>query len=119
MHRWLTGVYVFGVLLAVAVAWFPSFMSRAGSVVLFVGLMRMIWQARKHSVPRSPLHYLPFLVGANLIWMGLPLPVDAMTEAWADCLFLVLSVALLGGLHVYNALSTRPVLGTNPHYERG
>jgi hypothetical protein len=119
VHRWLTGVYVVGALVAVVVAWFPSFMCRAGSAVLFVGLMRMIWQNRKNPPRQSPLYYVPFLVGTNLIWMGLPLPVDVMTKAWADCLFLAATVALLGGLYAYNALSPRAALGNNPHSEEG
>jgi hypothetical protein len=119
MHRWLIGAYSFGAALAVAVAWFPSFMCRAGRAVLFVGLIRMIWQSRHDTARYSLLFYLPFLVGTNLIWMGLPLPVDTMTKAWADCLFLASTVILLSALHAYNALSLRAVLGTNPHSEQG
>src|SRR5687767_7443609 len=105
-HRWLMGAYMFGVLLAIAAAWIPSFLCRAGGVVLFVGLMHMILRRqaafRKGVEKESLLHYAPFLVGTNLIWMGLPWPVDAMSKAWADCLFLAGSVALLSGLSIYN-----------------
>jgi hypothetical protein len=110
-HRWLMGAYIFGAVLAIAVAWFPSFMCRAGSAVLLVGLIHMIWQRQialqkgqqaQARLQQSMLHYAPFLVGTNLIWMGLPWPVDALSKASADCLFLGGSVALLSGMYVYN-----------------
>jgi peptidoglycan/LPS O-acetylase OafA/YrhL len=132
-HHWLMTVYGFGALVALAVAWIPSFMCRSGSAVLVVGLLHMMWQRRnavrkgleeQAKVHASLLHYAPFLVGTNLIWMGLPLPVDAMTKAWADCVFLAGSIGLLSVIYVYNyralnALSDAAVLGTNPHSEEG
>jgi hypothetical protein len=70
--------------------------------------MYMIWQ-RKATFPKglegqSLVHYAPFLVGTNLIWMGLPWPVDVMAKAWSDCLFLAGSVVLLSTLYLYNHL---------------
>ena len=107
-----------------AVIWFPSFMCRAGSAALLTGCIYMMWQRRSAAVPVSVIHYAPFLVGTNLIWMGLPWPVDVMTKAWADCLFLASSVGLLSIVYIcnyraLNALSDVAVLGTNPHSEEG
>ena len=130
-HKWLMMAYIFGAVTALAVAWFPSFMCRAGSAVLLVGLLHMMSQSRRalrggfeeqRCLRRSPLFYAPFLVGTNLIWMGLPLPVDAVSKALADCAFLVLTVVLLGVLYAYNncalnALSDLSHLGNNPHSE--
>lgn len=132
-HRWLMGVYVFGAVLALVTAQFPSFMCRAGSAVLLSGLAHMTWQRRcalregheeQRRLRKSVLYYAPFLVGTNLIWMGLPLPVDAVLKASADCGFLAATVVLLGGLYLYNnrdsnALSDLSILGTNPHSEEG
>jgi hypothetical protein len=132
-HQWLMAVYSFGAVVAVGVAWFPSFLCRAGGAVLLVGLIHMICQRRSAlrkgmvelaRLRRSLLHYTPFLVGTNLIWMGLPLPLGAIAKASADLLFLGGSVGLLSVLYIYNnrglnALSGVALLGTNPHSEEG
>src|ERR1044071_8914007 len=75
--------------------YFPFPMSRIGSVVLMVALAHMIWQvyaARRDAPPTEPsepcpalaqldaqirlvqsmIYNLPFVVGANLFFMGLP-----------------------------------------------
>ena len=109
--RWIVVVYIFGAAVALAAAWFPSFLCRAGSAVLLVGLIHMIWQrhsARRQGVEaqnklrRSVLYYVPFLVGANLLWMGLPFPVEAMAKAWSNFAFLGGSVLSLAGTYIYN-----------------
>src|SRR5216110_385083 len=110
-YKWLMMAYIFGGVLAVATAWFPSFMCRAGSAVLLVGLLHMMSQSRRaltkgfeeqRRLRKSALFYAPFLVGTNLIWMGLSLPVDAVSKALADCGFLAATVVLLSGLYAYN-----------------
>jgi hypothetical protein len=126
-HRWLLLAYIFAAAVAVAAVWFPSGLCRVGSAVLLVGLAHMTWQSRnalRTASRRSVLFYAPFLVGTNLIWMGLPLSVDPVSEALADCGFLIGSVVLLGALYVYNnrapnALSDLSHLGNNPHSGRG
>jgi len=104
-------VYISGAILAIAVAWFPSFLCRAGSAVLLIGVIQMIWQSHcalrqgfeaQTRLRTSVLFYAPFLVGTNLIWMGLPLPIDPVRKALADCAFLVFTVILLSGLYIYN-----------------
>jgi hypothetical protein len=50
----------------------------------------------------SLIHNLPFLVGANLFFMGLPGPGSAEAKAWLDCGFLLGTVLLFGGLYVAN-----------------
>lgn len=110
-HRWLMGVYFFGAAVAVTVAWFPSFFCRAGSAVLLVGFGHMIWQRRSAlregfdaqvRLSRSVLYYVPFLTGANLVWMGLPIPVEPIAKAWSHCAFLAGTVLLLAGTYIYN-----------------
>jgi hypothetical protein len=111
-YRWLMMVYIFSAMVAVAVAWFPAFLCRAGSAVLLVGLMHMMWQSHcavrkgieeQKRLRQSALFYAPFLVGTNLIWLGMPLPVDAVSKALLDCAFLAATVVLLGGLYAYNS----------------
>jgi len=111
-YRWLTVVYIFAAGVGIAVAWFPSFLCRAGSAVLLIGLTHMMWQSRsalrkgfeaQKRLRQSVLFYAPFLVGTNLIWMGMALPVDAVSKALLDCAFLAATVVLLGGLYVYNS----------------
>lgn len=98
--------------MAVVAALFPSFLCRAGAGVLLAGLARMIWQRRlalrqgveaQIRLCRSVLYYVPFLTGANLIWMGLPVPAaEGMAKACADCAFLFASSLLLAAVYVYN-----------------
>ena len=111
-HCWLMIVYSFGALIAIAVAWFPAFLCRAGSGILLVGLANMIWQSRnaRRQSPRSVLFYAPFLAGTNLIWMGLSLPVDAVSKALADCAFLGLTTLLLALVYVYNSRALKCVV---------
>ena len=132
-YRWLMVVYIFGALVAMGVACFPSFLCRVGSAVLLIGLGHMMWQSHcarrkgfqeQKRLRQSVLFYAPFLVGTNLIWMGLSLPVDAVSKALADCGFLAATVVLLSGLYAYNhrisnALSDLSGLGNNPHSECG
>ena len=110
-HRWLMAVYILGASLALATMWFPSFLCRAGSAVLLVGFGHMIWQRRcalrkgpdaQIKLRRAVLYYVPFLNGANLLWMGLPVPVEPMAKAWSNCAFLAGSVLLLAGTYIYN-----------------
>jgi len=118
-HQCLMAIYGFGVVVAASMAWFPSFLCRAGSAVLLVGLIHMIWQRRcalhkgLEELARlcsSLLHYAPFLVGTNLIWMGLPLPLDGVAKASVDLLFLAGTIGLLSVLYVYNNRAAKCVV---------
>lgn len=115
-HRCLIIVYLLGICVSLAVAWFPSFLCRAGSGVLLIAFAHMIWQRqsalRKGPIAqlrlrRSALYYVPFLAGANLVWMGLPAPIQPMAKAWSNCAFLAGSVLLLAGAYLYNLRTIR------------
>ncbi len=56
---------------------------------------------------RSAFYNLPFLVGANLVFMGLPMTENPVTEAWYDCLFLAVSVMLMAACYMFNQAVVR------------
>jgi len=109
--------------------WSPFGLNRIGSFILLVALVHMIWKVyaasrealgRRREQTEDPLlsnlakvdaqirliqsliHNLPFLVGANLFFIGLPGPGSAEAKAWLDCAFLLGTVLLLSGSYVAN-----------------
>jgi len=112
----------------------PSSLSRVGSVILIIALLQMIWkiqQARRAGLSsnktesdpsglpelirldaqinlvQSMIFNLPFVVGANLFFMGLPDTGRRETKAWLDCVFLLGTVILFGTLYVLNQQTVR------------
>ena len=98
---------------------FPFPLSRVGSVVMVIGFGFMIWRCKRGaavaaSAPsvrrdlalveeqiafaQSMLFNVPFFVGANLFWMGLPGTGDGLGKALQD-------FAFLGGTLIVFALS--------------
>src|SRR2546423_12633611 len=100
---------------------FPFPLSRVGSVILIIALAQMIWKVYDASrtpvspeteLPDNPLlahlakldaqirliesliYNLPFVVGANLFFMGLPGTGSAERKAWLDCVFLLGTVLI-------------------------
>ena len=106
----------------------PFGLNRIGSIILLIALFHMIWKVyeasrdalRRHRDPdvnpllnfgkvdaqirlvQSLIHNLPFLVGANLFFMGLPGPGSAEAKAWLDCGFLLGTVLLFSGSYAAN-----------------
>jgi len=115
---------------------FPFQLSRAGSVVLIVALAHMIWKVYEAGRgPRLPdmnthnplvcdlskveaqirlvqsvIHNLPFLVGANLFFMGLPGTGSAESKAWLDCYFLFGTTILFAAFYIANQRMVRKEL---------
>ncbi len=112
----------------------PSSLSRVGSVILIIALIQMIWkvqQARRAgrlsnktdpdpsglaeltrldvqiNLVQSMIFNLPFVVGANLFFMGLADTGQAETKAWLDCVFLLATVVLFGILYALNQRTVR------------
>jgi hypothetical protein len=124
----VTCVYGSAALMAVAlVAFFPFDLSRIGGVVLVVAFAYMVW--RFHAAKRVPqghapvtgpwwneltkvdgqielcrsaLVNLPFVVGANLFWMGLPGTGTELANAEGDCIFLTATVLAFIALYLLN-----------------
>jgi hypothetical protein len=107
---------------------FPFPLSRVGSVVLLIGFAYMIWRcllARKaghgasaceNQIERldgqiqfaqSMLFNVPFLVGANLFWMGLPGTGTAIEKAALDFVFLAGSIVVFGASYMLNQRAVR------------
>jgi hypothetical protein len=59
------------------------------------------------AVTRSAFYKLPFLVGANLVFMGMPLTGNPVAEAAWDCAFLALTVILFFTSYWVNQLAIR------------
>jgi hypothetical protein len=107
----------------------PFPLSRAGSVVLFVAFAYMIGRSHtaRRATPmtrdarrpdylkaevnkidaqislfRSVVYHLPFVVGANLFWMGLPGTGTPEGKALLDCVFLAATVVVFATTYVMN-----------------
>ena len=59
---------------------------------------------------QSLIYNLPFVVGTNLFFMGLPGTGSAESKAWLDCYFLLGSVAFLFGCYFANQRTVRQEL---------
>jgi hypothetical protein len=59
---------------------------------------------------QSLIFNLPFLVGANLFFMGLPGTGSAEAKAWLDCFFLLGTVIVFSGLYFANQQALRKQL---------
>src|SRR4051794_31895138 len=59
---------------------------------------------------QSVLYNVPFAVGANLFWMGLPGTGSPVTKAWLDCYFLLGTVVLFSGFYILNQQTVRKQL---------
>jgi hypothetical protein len=124
--------YSFAIVAVIALyIFFPFKLSRVGSVVMIVALAHMIWKVYDASRERnwredeevsggdigkvdaqihliqSMLFNLPFLVGANLFWMGLPGTGSPVTKAWMDCWFLAGTVVIFGAFYLANQQTVR------------
>ena len=106
----VTSVYSILCLAAVALfVLFPFALSRAGSVVLIVGFGYMVWRCkcapgreaargtlveklaivnRQIEFAQTVIYNIPFFVGANLFWMGLPGTGTTLEKAVQDFVFL-------------------------------
>jgi hypothetical protein len=118
-------------------AFFPFGLSRIGSAIIIIALAHMIWnvhQASGEAVRRSRppiedslleklgmveaqirlvqsvLHNVPFVVGTNLFWMGLPGTGSAESKAWQDCWFLLATVILFSSFYIVNQQTVRKEL---------
>ena len=118
--RWLMRCYWGGLALAIACFFLPTRLSQMGSVLLMIGFTHMmvrlycahrqeaqweLWLTGAHprlALIESLLFNLPLLVGANLVFMGIPLGSDRLLEAILDCVFLGLTVLLLSLGHWWN-----------------
>jgi hypothetical protein len=107
---------------------------RVGSVILIIALTQMIWkvyEAGRETRPwkterakdpllgeigkveaqirliQSLIYNLPFVVGANLFFMGLPGTGSAESKAWLDCFFLLGTVIVFGGCYFANQQTVR------------
>ena len=124
-------VSVYSTLLAATVVLFVVFpfpLSRVGSVVLLIGFTYMIWRclrARKAGrhvstwgnqlerldgqiqFAQSMLFNVPFLVGANLFWMGLPGTGTPIEKAAMDFVFLAGSVLIFAGSYILTQRAIR------------
>lgn len=130
----MTRVYSGALLMALALyCFFPFPISRTGSVVLMVAMAYMIGKfrdARRGAwVPGSPvmrllqrelakidarirllrsaIYYLPFVVGINLFWTGLPGPGTREQKALLDCVFLAATVMIFAGVCLLNQRTVR------------
>jgi hypothetical protein len=131
----VTRAYSAALLMAVALCWFFPFpISRVGSVVLTVALAYMIgkfreagrsawvsgssavtpplqWELAKIDAQvrllRSAIYYLPFVVGINLFWTGLPGPGTSEQKALLDCIFLAATVMIFTGVYLLNQRTVR------------
>ena len=108
---------------------FPFPLSRVGSTVLMIALGYMLWkvheashadhQPRRGQTPdallegfgkvdaqikliESMIYNLPFMVGANLFFIGLPGTGSAESKAWLDCFFLLGTILVFGGCYFAN-----------------
>src|SRR5438034_126479 len=117
--------------------WFPFSLSRIGSAILIIALAHMIWKVYQASRPaqlpepayghhpmleqlnkveaqirliQSLIFNLPFLVGANLFFMGLPGTGSAESKALQDCFFLFASIVLFSLCYFTNQLAARRAL---------
>lgn len=107
---------------------FPFPLSRVGSVVLLIGFAYMIWRCllarkpRRHTstwenqlerldgqiqFAQSMLFNVPFLVGANLFWMGLPGTGTPFEKAALDFIFLAGSVLVFAVSYVLTQRAIR------------
>jgi hypothetical protein len=121
---------VYGFLFLAAIALlilFPFPLSRVGSVVLIVGFSYMIWRGKRVAVrqvatsgdtldPRkklllvdhqielaqSMLFNVPFFVGANLFWMGLPGTGTVLEKAVLDFIFLGSTMIVFAASYIFN-----------------
>ena len=116
---------------------FPFPLSRAGSVILIIALANMIWKVHAASragfqsklepneeslachlskvdaqigLIQSVVHNLPFVVGANLFFMGLPGTGSAERKAWLDCFFLLGTVIVFSSFYFVNQRAVRKQL---------
>jgi len=107
----------------------PFVLNRIGSAVLLIAFVHMLSKvlaaSRDSLLPRcqpredallhhlqkvdaqiqllqSLIYNLPFLVGANLFFIGLPGTGSPETKAWLDCLFLLATVLLLAASYAAN-----------------
>ena len=122
--------YSTALLMAFALYWFFPFpLSRTGSVVLMVALPYMMGRYRETKrvtdmmgstsvtaslrcelmkldaqirLLPSAIYYLPFVVGANLFWMGLPGPGTKEQKAFLDCGFLAGTVVIFASVYLLN-----------------
>ena len=121
---------------------FPFTLCRVGSVVLMIALAQMLsklYQANRASagpggggaadrllkelsrveaqlrLRQSAIYNLPYLVGVNLFFMGLPGTGSIEVKAWLDCFFLAGTVLVFSGCYLANQLTLRreflPLLG--------
>ena|SRR5947209_7665558 len=129
----------FGYSLALAGAvllwvFFPFPLSRAGSAILIIALLNMIWKVHAASrvtldagvesppealfghlskldaqigLIQSMIHNLPYVVGANVFFMGLPGTGSAEQKAWLDCFFLLGTVIVFSGFYCVNQQTVR------------
>jgi hypothetical protein len=122
---------VYGFLFFAAIALlvlFPFPLSRVGSVVLIVGFGYMIWRCkhvaarqrmsgtgdlldvgqkldlvdRQIELAQSMLFNVPFFVGANLFWMGLPGTGTVLEKAVLDFIFLGGTLSVFAASYVFN-----------------
>ena len=115
----LTRCYFAALCVAAIFLLLPFHLSRLGGVLILLALGHMLckiysaYHARpdidlettagaadlkriraRIAVTRSPFYLLPLLVGANLVFMGLPMGADALREATLDCTFLGSTILL-------------------------
>ena len=127
--------YSFGLLGAITLyLFFPFQLSRIGSVLLMIALAHMICKVcaasrdARRAEPDNPLlkdlskldaqirliqsaiYNLPFVVGANLFFMGLPGTGSAESKAWLDCCFLLGTVIIFSAFYVLNQQTVRKEL---------
>jgi hypothetical protein len=122
---------IYGTLFLAAIALlvlFPFPLSRVGSVVMIVGFGHMVWRCRTAPRLRCPpaendsvdfprrlariqaqihfaqsmLYNVPFFVGANLFWMGLPGTGTILEKAIQDFAFLGATLLLFAGSYLFN-----------------
>ena len=122
----VTSVYSSLCLAAVALfVLFPFPLSRVGSVVLVVGFGYMVWRckcapdgerrarcpsyvnklanlARQIEFAQTMLYNVPFFVGANLFWMGLPGTGTILEKAVQDFAFLGGTLLLFAASYLFN-----------------
>lgn len=115
----LTQCYVVGIFVAAMLMSIPLHLVRTGAVVMLVSLLAMLHRIclthQQHepiagirarlSLNRSLIHNLPFLVGANLAFMGLPVTPLPLFKATLDCLFLAGTVTLFLLAYLINQLA--------------
>jgi hypothetical protein len=101
---------------------FPFPLSRVGSVVMILGFIYMVWRCKAAPRPdarggladklflvekqiefaQSVLYNIPFFVGANLFWMGLPGTGTALQKAVQDFVFLGGTLLVLTASYAFN-----------------